>query len=307
MDFMSKVDAINNDPERRRTKEARRQVRTNTVYKKITQALGKEASGWNIMQDVDVSGGRPVGSQHPAVSALLVAREELGNFKLPKTDLRYIGMKRVSGNGAYNIDDGVVVVEATIQSHIGHKHYVDIPLIVKEGRILAPSVLLYKGNLRVITQGTFDDILTESSFKEPSRDRRNMFSPGNPEAVRMDIPIIRPRMFPRASITAAVRKTAFYTQEVSGEVLPGQHGATVPGADGSHLDVAERPYEGPKPGQKVSVRKELKVRDRGGVAYTIPSGTDGVVIRDMDGAQRAYYVKFDELGFSAIVPGGALK
>lgn len=102
---------------------------------------------------------------------------------------------------------------------------------------------------------------------------------------------------------------AFYSpDQAGGLVRPGQEGWNIPGADGSHLDVGERPVADLlAPGQTVTAKSGIRWRDRGAVAYTIPKGTRGQVVRDVDGAGRAYLVHWPELGYSVPVPAEALR
>jgi hypothetical protein len=104
-------------------------------------------------------------------------------------------------------------------------------------------------------------------------------------------------------------KQAFYEPRVTWEMEGATNvtGAEVPGADGSHIDVGEREAGGFYPSQKVKTNREVFVQDRGGVAWRIPTGEQGVVIRDVDGARRAYYVRFTDLGYAATVAAAALR
>jgi hypothetical protein len=98
-------------------------------------------------------------------------------------------------------------------------------------------------------------------------------------------------------------RLAFYEPDVYGTVEPGATGASIPGADGEFLDTGEKKVERKfSPGEKVRIRKEYKVRDRGGILHTLSRGERGIVLRDYDGDQRVFVVRFPELGYAAKCP-----
>lgn len=327
MDLMAEINAYRYSDEQIRARQARRAARQNVLYSQIGLAVGKpsavdarrdmqrEAAGWNIKpEDKDVHDGAPIGGQHPGAAALLIVRQALGEYRLPtEVQLRYGGMKRASGHSAFAMDEGIVMVEATLHSLSGPQHHVYVPVIVREGRILSPSILIHDGNRRVLAQSTFDDIIGMGEFRANVPDRPTMYSPPpDREAAsrpKKQVPLLRPGMFSvqpsRRMIGSAVR--GFYEPDVSGIVENGTQGKDIPGADGSHLNVGERPTDKMfYPGQKVRMKSEGVTRDRGGVAYKIPRGTRGTVVRDFDGANYAYIVRFEELGYAAKVPREAL-
>ena len=526
MDLMAAIQEFRSSPEQVAARRARREARGRFVYDRLATALNKpsatvtsdpevetlhrlmrEAAGWNLSKEDDVEDGQPIGGQHPGAAALLLVRQALAEYSIPtEVDLRYHGIRRAVGHGAFGMNEGIVFVQATLHSMSGPRHHVDIPVIVRQGRALAPSILLHNGNPRILTQNTIDDILSLGEFTAQIPDRPHMFAPGPDKgatAPRREVPRLAPNMFavlPSRSMiasavrgihvegrqaelavlkqvletpgaastdaqgrvvyrgelsggrpvaiaqpagqgyevapegasvydalartfyndvrdrswtlgaerTAAPRKKApasppappavqdqvraairrlkdhnmvaydqyvgagafapcaggftesqaqrilalvddvmkgpkderpgyirpyaptptpelpsedagdegfskfesaprrgFYQPDVVPEVKPGQK--DIAGADGSHLDPAERPRKDHlAPGQRVSLKREAVARDRGGATYKLPKGSRGVVIRDVDGVGRVYYVRFEELGFAAHVPKEAL-
>jgi hypothetical protein len=396
MDLMAELREINYSPEAIRARRARQEARARLVYDQIGRALNKPAAirqaggpGWNIMPDEDVQEGHLIGQQHPGAAALLVVRQKMSEYHIAtKYDLRYRGMRRLSGHGAFNMEDGIVFVQAQLQSVSGPRHFVDIPVAVTQGRILAPSIMFHQGVERVLTQHTFDDIIGLGEFKRKTPDRLNMFSPppdkgAAPET--REVPLVRPGMFAvmptrmlrsssreesQAMIRGALRghraepeykptlrvgdryawstvggqyfegevveldanvafvqlangqvaavedagrgpwrpmKTAFYEPQVSGKAT-GPRGPDVPGAGGSHLDPAERPTDNYLwPGAIVRATRAIEVRGRDGMRFVIDRGEEGEVVRDVDGTNRGYYVRWYDLGYAANAPRDALK
>lgn len=323
MDLMAEINAYRFSPEQARARQARREVRHQVLYSQIALAMGApsvvtarrlEAQRWNIRPEEPVEDGSPIGAQHPGAAALLIVRQALAEYRLPtEVELRYQGMKRASGHSGFAMDEGIVFVEATLHSMSGPQHHVDVPVIVRGGRILAPSILIHNGNKRVLAQSTFDDIIGMGEFKVSIPDRAHMFAPPPDRDAasrpRKQVPLLRPGMFSvqpsRQLIAGAVR--GFYEPDVTGVLENGSLGKDVPGAEQSHLDVGERPTSGMlAPGAKVRLKTKATARDRGGVAYDVPRGSRGTVLRDVDGANWAYYVRFEELGITATVPREAL-
>lgn len=455
MDLMADLHRINQSPEAIRARRIRREARETMVYDRIAAAMGKpsavrgmtrhaavvdeaarfdqlskEAAGqWNMWGE-EPHEGALLGEQHPGAAALLIVREALGEYHLPTdVDLRYRGMKRLSGHGAYGMDDGFVFVQASFSSRSGPKHYVDIPVVVRAGRMLSPSIMIHQGVERVITQHTLDDIVGMGEFQQRVPDRLNMYAPPAPErqgAPSREVPIVRPKtmysVLPRRTLTsrlevqAALRghRTAadplrepplprasqlkmkiyqlqqqlakasdlatrsrlsgeikklqyemehetgqydlgddpmqgyldrikalpgrqrmseqdaeasvdghacmagralqgrvvegFYSPQVTGFVPNGEPGADVPGADGSDLDPAERPTDDHLwPSAAVRTTRAVHVYGREGSRFTIPKGEEGEVVRDVDGCNRAIYVRWYGLGYSATVARDALR
>jgi hypothetical protein len=334
MDLMAAIQAFRSSPEQVRARQARRELREQYLYSRLGQAVGRPsafepsasqqmldeadrlsrtAAGWNLPVEEAFDDGQSIGNQHPGAAALLIVRKVLSEFEMPTSpDLRYHGMKRASGHGASGMSDGIVYVQATLHSLSGPRHFVDIPVIIREGRVLAPSILEHNGQKRIITQHTFDDILGMGEFTARLPDRPNMFAPPpdkDASGRSREVPRLHPGMYKalpsRTLIGSAVR--GFYQPDAFGVVENGALGRDVPGAGGSHLDVAERPTKDMHtPGQRVRMKREHQVRGRDGIGYTIPRGARGKVIRDMDGAGRVYYVYFEDLGFKAQVPGEAM-
>lgn len=120
----------------------------------------------------------PLGDMHPGLAATTLVREALGQFKIASgVDLRYTGMKRISGSGAHRLTDGIVWVQANLRSLSGARHYVDVPIIVHDGHMVHPEVLVHEGQTRVMAQSTFDDIIGRGESYRRSPERKHVYSP----------------------------------------------------------------------------------------------------------------------------------
>jgi hypothetical protein len=314
MDLHGDILAINNAPDRIRARRLRRQRRKAEVYQHLGAAIGRTraveaAASWALQKhDPEVAAGRPIGSQHPGLAAVAAVRTALSEFSLPTTyETRYLGMNRLSGRGASHIDDGVLTVEVTLHSLSGIDRALDVPVIVKEGRVLEPVCIVDQNVIRAMTQQTFDDIMSQLTFTAKIPDRRTMFSP--PPETRhpaREVPLVRPGMFGLAPVNRQL--TAAYVQSaVRGHYvteLPSFSAMRAEAPD--HTDVGERPPPSIAPGDKVELSQAVDVVGRDGQRWHVDAGTSGQVQRDMCGDGKCYYVFFPDLGFSAVVRGDSL-
>ena len=225
MDLMAAIQEFNASPEQIRARQARRAVREEHLYDRLGEALGRPsavrldpeaeqtraliaeidalsrtAAGWNMPIEQGMKDGQALGNQHPGAAAILIVRRALSEYEIPtEVDLRYHGIKRASGHGAYNVDEGIVFVQATLHSISGPRHHIDIPVIIREGRVLAPSILLHEGSPRILTQHTFDDIIGRGEFTAKMPDRPTMFAPPPDKDAaarpRREVPRVAPGMF----------------------------------------------------------------------------------------------------------------
>lgn len=276
------------DIERRRaqgaeTRMRRKAAKTAALKSQLKQAL----NGWDLKRPGEEDEGLSFGGQHPGAAALLLVKEALGEFNLPSPpSVRWAGMKRESGRAPYHIDEGRIDVEAELMSLSGVKHWIRVPVWVRSGRMLHPGILFHNELPRVMTQGTFDEIIKSGEIVDPPPERRNMYSPPPEPEYRVGpkLPAVQQGLF-------GVSPRRLSAQKKDGE-----------NADAEHIDRAEMPVNVSFfPSQKVKLKNEVQVVDRGGVTYTISKGTKGKVIRDIAGDNRQYYVDFPSVGFSATI------
>ena len=74
------------------------------------------------------------------------------------------------------------------------------------------------------------------------------------------------------------------------------------------LDTSERSRDGLfEPGAMVSLEKDIQARSRGGGNLVVPSGEEGMVLRDLEGDGKMLYVEFPHFGLAMPVPSCMLK
>jgi len=203
MDLFGELIARGNSPDQIRARHARRAARKEVIYDNIGEAVGRTrvfeaAVQWAIeRQNADGAAGRAIGSQHPGVAAHHAVLSAIGEYELPQRyNIRFAGMKRLGGSGQHRLETGIVTMELAFTGISGHKSSMDIPVIVKEGRMYEPVVLIHQGNIRAITQHTFDDILKRGELTVKVPDRAHMYAqPTAERRPQREVPLIRPGMF----------------------------------------------------------------------------------------------------------------
>lgn len=227
----------------------------------------KQADLW-ALDGVELEKRPLTSNEHPGQAAVLLAREALGQFDLPsQVHLSYKGMRRASGHGQHALRDGVIHINAEFNSLSGHKHYVDIPVVVHGGYMVFPEVFIDSaGSAQVMAQSAFDAMLKRGDVYHKVQDRLNMYSPHVEPSPVED--------------TVSVGKGMF---GVTADHTP--HG----------LDPAERARgEWPRAGEMCTLTDDIQVRIRGGSRIIYDAGTEVKIIRDMAGDGYLYYVEFPD-------------
>lgn len=315
-------------------KKARKEVRREMFGDRLRNALApKEAATQWDLNDLNLD-HEPIGVMHPGAAAVQYAREALTEFQVPsQINLKYAGMKRKSGSGAHRMSEGVVWVDGSFRSMSGVQHHFDVPIIVRQGHMVYPEVIVHNGRPRIMAQSTFDDIAGTGEIYRDDPDRKHMYAPppnAHDEERRKQQPSHPTQSTGLFGLTATLRG---YRKDAQIEEIPGAEGGSTMqqqleeverlldrGSDrktmweleqiqhglkeqlgkqskaASHdgLDEAERDRdEMLQPGQEVSLNTDVQFRNRGGTIHTLSAGTKGTIIRDMLGQGDVFYVQFE--------------
>jgi len=222
MDLYGDIQAINDAPDLVRARSLRREARRAAIYDNIGEAIGptrafEAAVQWSLKShDADSSAGAPIGSQHPGVAAHHAVAAAMGEFHIPTTyQIRFAGMKRFKGRGAHRMVDGVVTMEMTLRGLSGHQDFVDVPVIVKEGRVFEPVCVIHHQNIRAMTQHTFDDILKRGEFTSKIPDRKTMYSgPPSGQQATKEVPLVRPGIYGVSPMNRSIKSNKSANQGV---------------------------------------------------------------------------------------------
>lgn len=247
----------------------------------------------------------PITGMRTPHAVVSLVRQTLGGFALDATsNLRYVGFRRAGAGeehtGGYDAVDGIAMVEVDVRPVMGRPQHFDVPVVVRAGAMLRPSVCLYEGEPAVISQPFFDEILERGSRDRQQHVQKNIFTgPAGPSR-------ISPHRFaaglapiayegpPREDIRAAIRGDGSWARPkvaVSGEEAK---------RDFDGLEPAERKRPSIVPGTKVYLKKETVAHSMGSTYDKIPSGAGGFVVRDMDGTGSRFMVDLDDHGVVVI-------
>ncbi len=374
----------------------------------------RRLASFNTLAGVGESHSTKLTTQNAGQHAVQMARETLDNFLLPSMPkLSYSGIRGAKvAQSSSKLEDGVITIFAEMKTRSGVVVGFDMPMEIRAGEMMEPSVIIVAGSPRILAQSSFDDIVDHGTLYEnpPVRDlfsaplsagsakeqygnrtkqkivNTGMFSLGaNRQALKDviagraitadDLPVSNPMapapqeyipgrhpiLAPVPKLRGPVKPGQSYqddttqlehprTSPSSGPSLPTQvvdEGSTkslrrppaqpardevpldVPwdqsksgrvadvesyDADDRHekpdhdrntqeddyLDPAERTTNDICAGDKVSIKEEMELKDRGGAAYDISKGTKVLVVRDHAGDNKSFVIRLDD-GMEAIV------
>jgi len=162
----------------------RTQARQATVVKEL-QVLRRylaqkmEETQWNYSNKDD--GTRKI-EGNPALAATMYVVQTLSEYAHSASMRpRYLGMQREAGSGQYGITEGVIDVAVEMAPIGGMKQMIDVPVIVRAGRMLQPGVFIHQGAPYIISKSSMEQLLDDARFSnEVKPSRPNMFSPPAP-------------------------------------------------------------------------------------------------------------------------------
>lgn len=94
-----------------------------------------------------------------------------------KLDPSYGGMKRGAGSGAHGITEGSITINIDVRPAEGMPRRLEVPVQVKNGHMLQPSIVYNQGTPYVMCQASLDDIMAGAEVKQSVQvDRENMYS-----------------------------------------------------------------------------------------------------------------------------------
>jgi len=96
-------------------------------------------------------------------------------------DLRYNGMKHADYNPDNTIESGMVFVEGIFRSISGMIIRSEIPLLVRKGRFLTPSVMYFGDTPQIISAAIINEKLEAGTFQLPWMPREMLSPPIEPQ------------------------------------------------------------------------------------------------------------------------------
>jgi hypothetical protein len=218
-------------------RQARRAARQET-HSKVGEALRREAGGaWDLSRKLHGT-SRPKTLPECITAAIGITRDLLAEFDFPSPpQLSYTGVKEVkTANNERNspVEDGVLMLVARFQTVSGVRNEIQIPVQIRQGSILQPSVFLHNGTMSVIAPSSVKEILASGTFKQTYPAREMFSGPISPQDQqhwydstqnsKMDHSRFSPGMFGRTSqnnqqlLRAAVRGQATFEKAVTAQL-----------------------------------------------------------------------------------------
>lgn len=112
-------------------------------------------------------GGR-ITTQNAGLYAVQMAREVLDNFLLPNMPkLSYSGLRNAKvAKSNSKLEDGVITVFAEMKTQSGVICGFDIPMEIRAGELMEPSVIVVAGSPRILAQSSFDEMVSRGTIWE---------------------------------------------------------------------------------------------------------------------------------------------
>lgn len=154
-------------------------------YKGLKSAtVTKKALSWSMGQDHNRD--RRVTARTLQADAVSYVRDHLNQYNWPyKPTLSFGGKQHVAHRlGDHNITSGVVTVHGTVRTPIGVPVNFSVPIEIREGRMLEPSIMLVgngndqdNGFIRIISQSSIDEMVRNNSAYGDRPERKEYAPP----------------------------------------------------------------------------------------------------------------------------------
>lgn len=152
---------------------------------------GVVASAWDLADKLNGDFGRPTTLTETIQRAITATREVLqsvGEFPMPP-DIQYKGVKvlKEAAGGTERvplIGEGTLILHAQFMTKSGMKDSFDIPVQVRAGKVIQPSVLLHDGSIRILAPSTIRELVTKGTFSQAIPARPQFAAPLSREDMR---------------------------------------------------------------------------------------------------------------------------
>lgn len=150
----------------RTNRMARRAIRSDTLSK-VGEAINADRKAANYK----------LTTQNAGPKALELVRDIFDNYTLPSRPKFGYSQIRSARHASNNkVEAGVITISASFMTRTGVNVNIDVPVEIRDGEMLEPSVVVYNGAPRVIAQSTFDS-LTERNSTYEDEPLRKMYGP----------------------------------------------------------------------------------------------------------------------------------
>jgi hypothetical protein len=163
--------------EKARIVRRQKQAKTNAQVKEAMQGLTPRTA--KITFDMSNRTNTVVDQNKNArIKAVAMVSDLLESFDLPsRAKFEYLGMVKEATSKDGTIEDGIVKIGAVIQTLMGHKLSIDIPVIIKKKSLLEPAVFFYDGAPYILCRPALDQLVKRGTLNKEVQQKRNLYSP----------------------------------------------------------------------------------------------------------------------------------
>ena len=166
---------------------------------------------WNMQESQDAHES-VVTASTAGFEAVKLVRDLMSQYVWPTAPkLSYTGMRHTSVRlDQEEVDSGVITVTGELRSPLGVKVSFDVPIEIRAGRLLEPSIMVFGGQPRVISQSTIDTVIRDNNTYMDTQPRSMYGAPFDKVEAKSRKPFHQerrsPGLFAVAGKTAALRE-----------------------------------------------------------------------------------------------------
>ena len=157
---------------------SRNRGKANEAIRKALRTQGN--SGWDMAQRFIPGHDQPKVLREVVAEAINQTRALLATFDFPQPPQieyqRINATKTANIKGRECVDDGVILLKVAFTTLSGVRKAVDVPVEIREGMVVQPSVFLDNGTMQIISPSAVNDMVKAGTFHQQSFPRTE-FSP----------------------------------------------------------------------------------------------------------------------------------
>lgn len=146
----------------KRNREARQ-----ALYKQIRPAVANSRTAQKLIFDMGMQNdhGKRVTAQTASKEAMDLVYGVISSYVWPSPpELTYAGLRRTDARMATKeLDHGVVTIAARVRTPMGVTLGIDVPVEIRNGQLLEPSIMFLSETPYVISQSSIDRIIRDNS------------------------------------------------------------------------------------------------------------------------------------------------
>lgn len=168
------------------------------VGRLFASPLARMAQSFSTSRLLGLGGRDPfkqMDSTKVAFNGLQFLTERLAAFEWPVApQVGYRGLKQVKMADDESIDEAMAMFVVKGQTASGVNIEFEIPLAIRHGEFMEPSVMLVDGAPRVMCQAVIDGIMKRGTFSEPFDLRGGIYTPPLDREIRDQMMVLREKM-----------------------------------------------------------------------------------------------------------------